>query len=319
MKQLDLNGLTSEEIASSLRNMSVQELQAAGQVLSLPQILELLNNPSEFRQISPIFVGISYLKFMEILEFASAKQLDTLKQESINEPVQHHLANFCHAMNNILTEKFHTAEQLENRIKELIVEDIGEDDYLDLREQIKELSNWVEHSVFLTNRALLVAWNTNRIDLIEKLNAIKEGCHKFATYLVGRPDSPKSAANGLYAILESQLNSVYGNPDNPEDVEALQDNEPAVDALVKFSVWYLNDYWNIGLLPNIKSADELDLGSKNFGERERNEHREKLFNTVQFNLKKIGLASVKDLKQAHIFSKKTLLDYIKKHQHLIKN
>lgn len=135
--------------------------------------------------------------------------------------------------------------------------------------------------------------------------------------MVGIPRCNGAQATGLFALLEQKLNAVYGNPLDPNDIEALDNSDPAIDALVKFSVWYLRDYWEIGLLPMVKNERDLDLSSRRYSERNRAEHREKLFVMVQENLERLGLDKVKDLKKARIYSRETLQDFIRARQNLL--
>jgi len=96
------------------------------------------------------------------------------------------------------------------------------------------------------NKALQLAWNSNRVDLIEKLSTAKETCQKFVISIIGHPRHAVNPPTGLYARLEARLNAVFGNPSDPNDIEAAGNDEPAMEALVKFSIWYLKDYWDLG-------------------------------------------------------------------------
>ena len=73
---------------------SREQLEAAGHSLSLAQALELLGHPQEIHKLPQILVGMPLSRFIELIASASDKQLEILKQESVSEPVQHHLNNF---------------------------------------------------------------------------------------------------------------------------------------------------------------------------------------------------------------------------------
>ena len=90
----------------------------------------------------------------------------------------------------------------------------------------------------------------------------------------------------------------------------MKDDEPAVEGLVKFSVWYLKDYWELGLLPGVEKQADLDIDMEKHTEAERAEYREKLFTLARDTLDQVGLSTVGDLKNAFIFSKQTLQEYI---------
>jgi hypothetical protein len=88
----------------------------------------------------------------------------------------------------------------------------------------------------------------------------------------------------------------------------MKDNTPALEALVKFNVWYIKDYREVGLLPQLDATHIPTL----FPEQEDLKHREQLFKIAESNLEKIGLHTLADLKTERIYSKKALIEYIKK-------
>ena len=87
-----------------------------------------------------------------------------------------------------------------------------------------------------------------------------------------------------------------------ETIEALHDEDPACDALVKFSVWYLQDYFELGLLPEVTNEAELDRDPQRYRELARQ------------RLHRLGLKTVGDLKRAGIFSRATLAEHVKQHK-----
>lgn len=296
-----------------------EHLEAAGHVLTLPQLQELLKKSIGSEKLQPILVGLPHSRFVDLLMVASDKELMVLKQQSSGEPIQYHLNIFHHDMTHFLDEQFKSIEKFSQDIEQLNLEELSRAELLSLFACIKEYSEWDVKALNLTNRALQIAWNTNRPDIIEKLSNLKDRCKKFNVYIVGDLHKGKTPSTGIFAKLEDKLNSIYGDPNNPNDVEALKDNESSMDGIAKCSVWYLQDYWEAGLLPHIKSKDKLDLPANTFTEKERSEYREKLFNSVSSNLERLGLATVKDLKQAHIFSKKSLREYISAHKKSLMN
>lgn len=285
-----INGLTSRE-----------HLEAAGHAMSVSQILEILNHLDY--KLLPILVGLPVPHFIELLVRATEKQFEILKRESISEPVQYKIAAFGHEMQKKLSEKSKELEHLNEIINDIrIDDDLSRDELKDLLSSIRELTKWIDRALQEINRVLTLAWNTNRPDLIDKLNHLKEMCLKLSEYAAG------SSSIGLFARIDEKLSSVYGK-------EGLEDDEPSIDGIAKFSVWYLQDYWELGLLPGVGHLNELDLSSQSYPKAS---HREKLFNMVKSNLEQIGLATVKDLKLARIYSKRTLREYISEHRHLLK-
>lgn len=299
-----LNGLTHRPL-----------LEAAGRTLTVSQVLEIIDQFPAIEALNrkrflSIFIHMPPRLFSEIMTSASEQQLSILKQESTSEPLHHQLTVFCHETTSKLANDAKRVERLEKEIEALDIEGLGRQDLKAMWTQIEEIKNDYMGILKETNKALALAWNTNREDIIDKLNYIKDNCQKVMMFSIGHLPTQDYASSGLFLKLEERLSSVYGNPKNIHDSEALEDDEAAIDALLKFSIWQLQDYWEIGLLPEIESIKALDLDSSKYSERERANYREKLFNLAQANLAKIGIATVKDLKNAQIFSKKTLYEYI---------
>lgn len=287
-------------------------LEAAGASISAMQAIEIIETASRLNHLKllPILVGMPHSIFREILAHATNQQLRILKLESVSEPVQHHLLLFIHETTKILLNYSKDIEKLELDLNEIDILGFGRKDLEKVKKRIEQTSHEYKKILEVTNKALSIAWNTNRSDLIEKLSAIKESCQKNISYVIGHSSNQEFNSTGLFSKLEDRLALVYGNPYNPQDIEALEDDAPAIEAIAKFSIWYVQDYWEIGLLPQVLSQDKLDLDTQNHTERERAEYREFLFSQAQANLAKLGLITVRNLKDRQIFSKQTLQEYI---------
>lgn len=288
-----------------------QQLEAVGRAVSFEQIYEILSWITENRDLNqvklfPLFVGISQeLFFMLLMQASSAQQL-LLKQESISEPIQHHLTLLTHALSTTSESQNQTFSNLEMQLESLNLA-------IMTPEQISEQENVIEflretclNTQLVSSKALAIAWNSNRTDLIEKLSSIKEQSQKLSNLAIGHPKLQDFPATGLYAILENRLNSVF----NDENNIPLSEDEPALEALVKFSIWYINDYWEVGLLPQISTTEKLQLNSESVTEQEQIDYRKDLFAIVEKNLEKIGLLTLKDLKKNKIYSKAALKNFI---------
>jgi hypothetical protein len=296
-----------------LNNRSQLEIAAAK--LTVDQVIELIDKTLQLEdkhhwKLSPLLVGMQFEIFAQILSQASPSQLQVLQHEGVTEPVQHQLTALSHELSNQILEIETEIDRIDEELENLKLNEMDREDVLELQHQIGVYSEFFERCFQQANKALAIAWNTNRLDLIESLNKIKDSCQKYNIYGVGLPRNAESPATGLYNKIELKLFSIYGDPEDPSNREALRDNEPALEALVKFSIWYLRDYWELGLLPSVKRQEDLDLDLSKHSELERTHHREQLFTQAQNNLKHIGLATVSDLKNAYIFSKKTLREYI---------
>lgn len=294
------------------------QLEAAGKALLPLPALDVLEqykkmeNPQHWK-LSPIFVGMSSQVFNQILISVSTSQLQILKQEGVTEPIQHHLSSLC---NEIMAYTNHLGDTINGFKEDLHALHADSLRFVDLgrfKLYMEQLTEGCQLAVEKLDRALSIAWNTDRSDLIEKLSSVKEHCQRVLVFDIGHPRSESESATGLYSVLEQQLNAVYGNANDPKDIQALHDEDPAIDALIKFSVWYLQDYFELGLLPEITDDTQLDLDPQLHTEQERVDFRRRLFQSVRHSLNILGLNTVGDLKRAGIFSKASLAEYIKQH------
>jgi hypothetical protein len=288
---------------------STHSLEVLGGALILPQVLTLLDNfpllkLSEQEKILPILVGLPHLVFMQLLMKANEAQLTFLKHASIAEPIQHQLTVFCHELSRDLTGYSIGIENLASDIDSIDLQGLSQSELIELIQQIKQLSETATILIEAINRALLLAWNTLRIDLISNLSDYKELLLKMRNIAVGKPGSDTSPATGIYLRLQNKIDLFFNVEGDP-----LSENEPAMEALAKLSVWYLKDYWEIGLLPGITDSEVDSLKEL--------QSKEELFAKVNSNLKKLGLSTVKDLKQKKILSRASLEQYIKDNQALL--
>ncbi len=295
------------------------QLEAAGKTISVKQTLELINNILQIEdkhhwKLSPLLVGLPHETFSEIILQATDNQLHIFQHEGVTEPVQHHLTTLTHEMTRIIEKMELEIDTSDMEIENIDPSNLGRDDVFEYIHKIDTFGSTFQRLFFQTNQALSIAWNTKRLDVIENLNKIKDSCQKYSIYGLGCPRSPNAVATGLYAKLENKLFLIFGDPENPSDFEALNDDEPAIEALIKLSVWYLKDYWKIGLLPSVKNISELDVDMEKHSESERAKHREKLFAEAKNNLKALGLSTLNDLKDNYIFSRLTLEEYINLHR-----
>ncbi|MGA8163894.1 MAG: hypothetical protein WB791_02580 [Waddliaceae bacterium] len=295
------------------------KLENVGKALSLAQAVELFDKTLQVEdkhhwKLSPLLVGMPPEMFSDILSQASASQLHLLQHEGATEPVQHQLTRLSHQMTAKILEISQEIDLFHEEMETLQVDALSREDVLETIHRIDTYGEFFQRLFAQSNKALAIAWNTKRLDLIESFNKIKDSCQKYQIYGIGSPRTASSPPHGLYAKLEEKLFGIYGNPNNPQDVDAVRNDEPALEALVKLSVWYLRDYWNMGLLPSIKNREELDLNLETHSELERTQYREALFSQVKENLEKIGLSTVQDLKDAYIFSQKSLQEYIQQRQ-----
>lgn len=295
-------------------------LEVIGKAITAKQFFTLLKakktfDNSSFHKIPPLLVGMDFNVFMDVLLEIPEDLLSILQEEGCTEPLQHQLTLFCHELVQELNLFSKNLIRLEAHIDSFDTKNINHENMLSTHEEIKKWEEFANANLKRIKNALAIAWNTSRPDIIDTLSFQKESWLKYNTLVVGFPREYDKPASGLYARFESRLDTVFSNPDDPNDIEALQDDEPAVEALVKFSLWYLHDYWEIGLLPNIENISELDLDPAGHSDRERADYRSKLFNEAQANLENFGLKTVKDLKAKKIYSKEMLQEFLKRNTH----
>ncbi len=289
---------------------SRKRMEIAGSALNSEQLLYLLSSgkgtiPLIANAIPALFVGLSHDVFLEFLATAKEGHLIALRREAGTEPIQHHLVRIVHEMAPRLDRYVSALLSLEQEILHVIPPTTNET-IKAMERKIASAAEEADHHIVLLSRALGVSWNTNRGDLIDALSTCKENWQKFRLLAVGFPTTTDQKATGLYATFENQLGQLFIN----EEEEVLSDETPAIDALIKFSIWYIQDYWEVGLLPEIKKESELELDPKQHGEMECTAHRALLFNRAKNNLEKAGLLCVKDLRSKKIFSKEALKEYL---------
>lgn len=294
-----------------------KRLEKIGVHLSANLFLDVVSNievieQEDERKLSPLIVGMTHETFVAVLDTVSDKELTTLRQEACAEPIQHQLTVFSHQMTKRLEEFITGLLSLETEIDNLAPAALTRHTIESINNAIAMAGEEAAMYIHRINNALAISWNTTREDLIEALSYQKECWSKFNTLVVGIPETETDPPTGLYARFYERLSSIFGNKDDPTDIEALLDSDPSIEALVKFSVWYLQDYWNLGLLPHIKDIKDLDLNSSAHSSKQRAEYRAELFKQAQENLSRIGLKTVSDLKENQIFSQAILKAFIRK-------
>ncbi|MEC7839594.1 MAG: hypothetical protein VX777_06110 [Chlamydiota bacterium] len=295
-----------------------EALEVIGKSITPALFLEALKRKNSIdseilRKIPPLLVGMEHQVFCKLLDIIDSEQLGILLQESSTEPLQHQITLFSHEVIYQLEVMTQTLRSLEQEIEAFEVSSISHHTIEDFHQKIGAIGSEVKATIHRINNALAMAWNTTREDLIDSLSFQKECWQKYDALVIGIPEYEEMPASGLYARLEERLNAIFGNPNDLNDIKALHDDEPAIEALAKFSLWYLQDYLEIGLLPNITDIKELDLDSKKHTDRERSDYRATLFSQAQKTLELVGLKTVTDLKKAQVYSKEMLKNHIEKH------
>lgn len=277
-------------------------LEAAGSALTATQALYLIlehavwGNSHRFK-LSDLLVGIRHQVFFEMLREASTAHVNILKNEATEEPLQHQLT-MIH--NEILVQSKDiekVIELLEEEIAFLSVSEMGGNDRKSVETQFELLNEKCQNLLSVIQKALIIAWNSARTDLIEKLSLDKEHLQKFANDTIGQPGTESARPTGIYQLLEWKLLSIYGDPADP--VQALSEDTPILEALAQIGVRHPQDFFELGLLPSIKNASQIS-----------HEDPHNLIQEAEKNLQRKGFTTLRDLKKAGIFSKKSFIEYL---------
>lgn len=279
---------------------TLAQLERAGSGLNTAQATYLLNHANELQpKLSPLFVGMRREVFNHLLVSASKEQLATLKHESVTEPVQHHLTLLCHELTTELAYVDKAVDAFEQKLDSMDLARLNWADIVANLDEIGALASRVNDIQSKCKPAIILAWNNSRVDLIDKLSKLREQAQRYRKLVIGYPAKEEIPSSGMYEKLSEKLRGVFG----PEQ----DDNEPAMEAMAKFSVWYLKDYCEIGLIPEVAQEQELNQAQ-----------RDALFVKVKENLDKIGLKTLGDLKARAIYSKLCLKEYISQHLDILK-
>lgn len=288
-------------------------LETLGKHLSLPRFLNLLNflslNPSFHDRLPFILTGLETQIFSKALNFFQPHHLALFKDEGLLEPLQYHLTQFIHEGEGLLQHIHLEANRFENDINSTASVELSPDQLNGFIHQIDNYRNQILDFLDRASTALSIAWNTDRIDLIEKLSTINELMQHHIVAVIGHQSSDHFPSTGLYATLEKTFSKIFDS--------SLKNEDASVEGLTRLSIWHLNDYWQLGLLPHILQPEELDLDPEQFDDIKRSAHHQDLFAQVQKQLEKLKIGTVEDLKREYLFSKPLLKAYIARHGKLL--
>ena len=279
------------------------QLELFGKTLLPGQMVELIdfiiaNRESYNEKLSPILAGFLYENFIKLLLIMTPSQQSLLKHESMVIPLQHHLSILSQDKMRVFETISKLYLTLDMIIDRLDVEQVGLKDYKELEDKIQHLELALDDEITLINHALLLAWNSTRIDLIEKFSLLKESFQKYKNVTSGTTNLSRFNKMGIHQKLHLKLNTVYAK------ISDL--NVPAIDALAALSVWCLQDYFELGLL----SDAPIDQNLTQLSEMKREEYNINQIEKVKKKLEAYGLSTLADLKTAGIYSKKALREYL---------
>lgn len=277
-------------------------LESIGKILTEKQFLILLEaylkDQFSLHKLLSILVGLPSHIFIKTIETAPREYLEPLKKEELLEPLQNHLNILGHNCEKERVELHQIEEKLFKEIQELNKKNLNNLTLKEIKTKIISLENRYQRILGILDRALSILWNTSRIDLLDRFSRLKESANLQYVLINGT----QAHRLGLQVYLKKILNDIYEEESSQENGKILNDDDLTIDGLTKLGVWYLKDYWEVGLLPKIKKFEELDQNPTAH-----------LFHNVQENLDRLGIKTIKDLKNANIYSKDMLIEYIQKH------
>lgn len=274
-----------------------RQIESAAASLSLAQLLSLFTGTYTRHPpfpVAPLFVGLSPQLFSQMMLCATPKLLKELRPDSVEEPLQHHLTLLCHELANESELLATACAAFYSSIEQRDSQALESPAIAELSQQIDLQAQRYHAAEKMAASSLTLAWNSGRSDLIERLMALKE--------LLSRRS--KSEINAMRTALEAHLNKIYNG---------LDDSDLAIEALAPLKLWYLKDYWAVGLLPHIASEELLDAAAASSADGQGDEDRKALlYAAARDTLAQAGLKQVGDFKKQHIYSKKCLQEYLRR-------
>lgn len=298
-----------------LANTSPNELlECLGQNSSLWHLQETLRYteqaPQQQAKLLAIFAGLPFAVFEQLLNAIEPAHLQLLQKIGHTEPLLHQLTLFSHRYELLYKEHCEEVSGLSHDIAQLIPLHVTSSEVHALTDSFAKLQDVCEQEQDSLSKALSIAWNSGKHALIESLSTLKERHYHLLQHDIGMNATSAEKSSGLYLMLEQQLAKAFGDP-SEDNIEMLKNNDSPFEVLAKFSLWFLKDYWNIGLLPSVSSAEQLnDLDETNNHGRALSFRKE-----VEQNLNKLGLINVEAFKKKQIFSKEMLQEFIASHRH----
>lgn len=290
-------------------------LEAIGAELNSDQFLEILSimahSPTkDSEKLSSLLISLTPAVFKETLSLATTEDLDLLKGEAFGEPLLHQISLLSRELDqeiDLLTER---AAKFSTDLQANVLTNLTTSQTAALFSSIELLTANIHEVTDLLRNAQKLAWIADRADLIDELSKSKERTQKTLLYVIGNREAETVDETDLWSQLNRKINRLFSDTNDQGAITLMHDTQPVLDAIVKFSIWYLNDYEEIGILPK-GSIDSLEAAAS---DEERQALRKTLYETATKNLSKVGLDTLYDLKQARIFSKMALKEFLSANQ-----
>jgi len=193
-----------------------KDIEAVGKALSLEQLHEILywgstkDGNEHKNKMAPLFITLPQTLFHGLIVRITPEQLSVLRDIASVEAVQHQLSILTHHTTDKFNELCNAVESQEKIIETIDFDPLSLDDINKIYENIELLTHQGMEIIHVTQRALALAWNTNRPDIIQELSRIKELCHRCVTENIGSQSSNDLQATGLWSELKKRTNNTFG-------------------------------------------------------------------------------------------------------------
>ncbi len=161
-------------------------------------------------RLIPLIASIPQTVFSDGFGLMTETHMRVLRDLAAEEPIQHHLTLLMHGWAHDAEEKAKLLEQLRKQIAGYDVEAVSRSDYDQFKSSIDEMALYFHQRVDLLNKALALAWNTSREDLIDRLTTLKESWLRYMAEVVGKPASEMEGSQA-YQELDAHFQLVFGN------------------------------------------------------------------------------------------------------------
>lgn len=300
------NGDLQKVLLFLLKELSEKDLAILGEALTKGDFSLIFKSKNFFS--SPIFLkSNSLLIRLPLTTFNDLLKEDEsfflfLKKGAEGEPVQHLISRFSKGQSLELDSYFLKLKELESSIQNIELKSLTYESLQNIKQNLREAGFPAKKNLYLVEKSLQIAWLSLRSDLVNELSFFKESWIKFLNLALGAPKSKNEKSTGLFLQLDLRLASVFTKIED-SSIESLSDDAPIQEGLAKLSIWHFNDFKEIGLIEEGKDyASEEELTEDAL--------RSSLFAKIRKKLEKLGLNTVKDLRNNEIYSKTMLKEYI---------
>lgn len=264
--------------------------ELVGQFIAPSQLVAFLSlgKKIDLTKIYSIIIGMTTGNFIKTIFLSDAKELETLKENLLQAPVLHHITLYSNNLNELTDSFFSKYQNIVNEINNLNIPNEEEKEIIAIENTIKSSSFQINETIENLQKILNIVWGASRTDLIEKIGQQKEILDKL--FKGEFSNGEFLSENSLQLLLWNKVFSLFTELEKKGEFHSI----PSIEGIECFSIWYPQDFKEIGLLSTNATQDNF----------------EEVKHTVWENLKKLDLHSIQDLVDKKIYSKNTLKKFI---------